>query len=103
MFSSKTPRDLNRDPEPWRTQYGTRYPEGGWSFGERIEFTHDPRPEFDHAQHNAPNPILVARRLLGPGVNIMYADLPRWPTRDEIEHATTVLQRLTRLQTEVTL
>lgn len=61
MFASKTPRDLNRDPVPYRIWTGP------W-FGTRTSrpipgmTEHDPRPEFDHVQHNAPNPVLVAFR-----------------------------------------
>lgn len=58
IFSSKTPRDLNRDPEPWTDARGENRhgPFGGWSS------VWAPRPEFDHAQHNEPNPILAAFR-----------------------------------------
>lgn len=60
IYASKTPRDLNRDPEPFRDELGHR-----WilpvTFQPRT-FTHDPRPEFDHVQHNEPNPILVEFR-----------------------------------------
>lgn len=58
-FSSKTPHDLNHDPEPfvWRaTKLRTRIKYGN----EAIDF--EPRPEFDHIQHNEPNPILVELR-----------------------------------------
>lgn len=55
VFASKTPRDLNHDPAPFV------FPETGMrsaaEFGPYI-----PRPEFDHAQHNEPNPVLVAFR-----------------------------------------
>ena len=48
MFASKTPRDLNNDPVPHAERGGTT--------------VFAPRPEFDHAQHNEPNPVLIAFR-----------------------------------------
>ena len=65
MFASKTPRDLNHDAEPWlcttaihpghrRTPHPRRTAEP--CNGTFKEFL--PRPQFDHAQHNKPNPIL---------------------------------------------
>lgn len=64
MFSSKTPRDLNHDPHPYVDQWGIdRNDDGdpaGYDFDALFHF--DPRPEFDHVQHNEPNPILVAFR-----------------------------------------
>ncbi len=55
IFSSKTPRDLNRDPAPFV------FPETGMRSA--AEFgPYAPRPEFDHVQHNAPNPVLAAFR-----------------------------------------
>lgn len=58
MFASKTPRDLSNDPAPHITKKGNRvkYPwlAPGGAYG--------PRPEFDHKQHNEPNPILVWAR-----------------------------------------
>jgi hypothetical protein len=62
MFASKTPRDLNHDPEPWVSHHG-RHEDAdpaGWDFD--VEFTLHPRPEFDHVQHNPPNSILVQIR-----------------------------------------
>ena len=55
IFSSKTPRDLNHDPEPWVDARGENRhgPFGGWSS------VWAPRPEFDHVQNNEPNPILT--------------------------------------------
>lgn len=63
MFASKTPRDLNRDPLPWRVAVG---PWRGSRMDARYaaEAEHDPRPEFDHPQINEPNPILVELREL---------------------------------------
>lgn len=61
VLASKTPRDLNHDPEPWRIWTGpwvnTRTTAAVPGMSER-----DPRPEFDHVQHHEPNPILVAVR-----------------------------------------
>lgn len=56
MFASKTPRDLNHDPEPWVAPDGTRRVFSHVEIGIK---RFDPRPEFDHVQHNEPNPILV--------------------------------------------
>lgn len=66
IFSSKTPRDLNHDPKPYVTYANDRRTDvrsAEWdmqSHGE-VEYVRsfDPRPEFDHVQHNEPNPILV--------------------------------------------
>lgn len=46
-FSTLTPEPVlpKLDPEPFVSQYQNRYIEP-WSFGERIEFTFAPRPEF---------------------------------------------------------
>lgn len=67
MFASKTPRDLNHDPDPYVDQWGIDRNEDGDPAGYDfdVEFRHDPRPEFDHVQHNEPNPILIAFRDLG--------------------------------------
>lgn len=72
IFASKTPRDLNRDPLPSRNPYdGSRWrDDGGWG-----EMIHDPRPEFDHAQHSEPNPILLDFRHYA---NLVAADT-RYP------------------------
>lgn len=56
MYASKTPRDLNRDPLPFVTYIGERTHIG------TTNNALDPRPEFDHVQHNEPNPILVDYR-----------------------------------------
>lgn len=58
MFASKTPSDLNHDPEPWEDPHGDNRhgPYGGWSS------TWNPRPEFDPVQHNEPNPALLELR-----------------------------------------
>lgn len=60
MFASKTPRELNRDPEPfvWR---GTKLRSGTSHAGEAIDYA--PRVAFDAVQHNPSNPILVRFRM----------------------------------------
>ncbi|MEY4081680.1 MAG: hypothetical protein RL430_2110 [Actinomycetota bacterium] len=73
MFSSKTPRDLNHDPYPnvWdgHTPFNQmRADHDKFRKGAPVgvigsmTYLHRPRPEFDHVQHNPPNPILVAFR-----------------------------------------
>ena len=67
MFASKTPRDLNHDPKPhllvdWVDESGVHYYRSGRVDLSTWPVVHDPRPEFDHVQHNEPNPILVAFR-----------------------------------------
>ena len=68
MYASKTPRDLNRDPEPWVIDMGIVCGEFRsaveWVGGEFAETYHAPRPEYDAVQHNEPNPVLVAFRSL---------------------------------------
>lgn len=60
MFASKTPRDLNRDPRPLSTiGTGRRVAVGSNYAGETVP---NPRPEYDHPQHNEPNPILLELR-----------------------------------------
>lgn len=71
MFASKTPRDLNRDPLPWWHDHdelcdvsrlsGGHLPRSATKETEDDIF--DPRPEFDHVQHNQPNPLLADYRL----------------------------------------
>lgn len=65
IFASKTPRDLNHDPFPYRNPdtrepFASRWRGGEMGNGGNI---FDPRPEFDHVQNNAPNPILVEFRV----------------------------------------
>lgn len=70
MFASKTPRDLNADPQPILLQgyrYGDREmrftrEEAPWAQPWMEHAIEDPRPEYDHAQHNKPNPILLEFR-----------------------------------------
>jgi hypothetical protein len=115
IYASKTPRDLNHDPLPWRCIGNEddrwRIPEGGQlECDERV-----PRPEFDHPQHNEPNPILTTLRL-----NCATPEVDGWDARiaalyfleevgvdnvereratpDHVEHARRVLTRLARLE-----
>lgn len=63
MFASKTPRDLNPHA-PFMTGAGTPpLCSCGWQ-GRRFDgpILADHIAEFDHVQHNQPNPILVAFR-----------------------------------------
>lgn len=121
MFASKTPRDLNHDPKPWDGNTSTpenpddnRY---SLELGAELVFIgfamkHAPRPEFDHVQHNEPNPILVefrsestgavtvlkAERYLALIDEPMSADEHGIPwSRDARDHARRVLTPLARL------
>lgn len=73
-YASKTPRDLNHDPHPWAVyvwphpprinasmRYATKDETERQAFGSYVHGFY-PRPEFDHVQHNEPNPILVYLR-----------------------------------------
>ena len=73
-YASKTPRDLNHDPHPWAVyvwphqprinasmRYATKDEAERQAFGSYVHGFY-PRPEFDHVQHNEPNPILMAFR-----------------------------------------
>lgn len=96
---------VSHDPEPWTSQYGNRY-NAPWSFGERIEFTHAPRPEFDNH-----NPILVSLRRMQEIQPKVSLNRRTWAylsgleglgiaigaTRDQITHARKVLTRLANL------
>lgn len=123
MFSSKTPRDLNRDPEPWdirgennRWRYDDKRArviiDNPDVYGNRITAHYDPRPEYDHPQHNPPNPILVEFRndvALNPGVPAahlaliwcdrgLFAFEAEGATLAHAAHARAVLERLARLE-----
>lgn len=117
MYASRTPRDLNHDPEPWVTNE----PEPmrfGAELKPRRGDRYDPRPEFDHAQHNEPNPILAyilreaveldaqenppildlantALYILTAGLEVGEYDEAHTP--GEINHARRVLTRLANL------
>lgn len=107
MFASKTPRDLNHDPEPFISHHG-RHEDAdpaGWDFD--VEFDYDPRPEFDHVQHNEPNPLLADLREFWPVIIedwIAALDDPWFmdgvpdefgvATEDHRDHAKKVLNRL---------
>lgn len=59
IYASKTPRDLNHDPKPMIDPFsGVRFSVAD----ELLGYEYHPRPEFDHVQHNEPNPILVNAR-----------------------------------------
>lgn len=65
IYASKTPRNLNHDPLPYlyaSTDYTARYAHNDPGHPYASSAIHDPRPEFDHVQHNEPNPILLAFR-----------------------------------------
>jgi len=108
MYASKTPCDLNHDPYPWRVVLGA------WANTRCAvhlpESEHDPRPEFDHHQHNNPNPILLEFRRnytggrhdwltlfldrLTPGDGFYVRSREHPP--QQIDHARRVLTRLAR-------
>ena len=101
MFASKTPRDLNRDPEPYYDiDRRLRYADA--PAGTDYYFRYEPRPEFDHVQHNEPNEILVSFRAgveADPAhdwITTYLVTLPDW-THGEVAHARKVLTRLARL------
>lgn len=120
-YTSKTPRDLNHDPLPYvmyandrRTD--VRSAEWGMQSDGEVEYVRslDPRPEFDHAQHNEPNPILLAFRqdvadvFVAEQFNVaaiarswidgdaleLFADM--YPN-EVLDHARRVLERLANL------
>lgn len=128
MFASKTPRDLNSDPTPyvikgenntWRetVSQGEFFIANADVYAPRITARFDPRPEFDHVQHNEPNPILVEFRRVHNLPHLTAAGAP-WLARHwilnwhihreghddasdaQIEHAHRVLTRIARF-TEV--
>jgi hypothetical protein len=120
MFASKTPHDLNSDPEP----YASSAPDfERYEHAEDNPRTHpvtfDPRPEYDHPQHNEPNPILLwhreATRSGWSPVAARYI-LTHWKstvgilpalgiatfTPDHADHARRVLTRLARFTEQET-
>jgi hypothetical protein len=114
IFASKTPRDLNHDPEPW-VNAAPDFERGSEADFEEWQPRHgkvfDPRPEFDHAQQNEPNPILTTLRLNSnapredgwdariaalyflEGVGIDNVEREQ-ATPEHVEHARRVLTRL---------
>lgn len=127
MFSSKTPRDLreqrslkglrpaNHDPLPFiyrSPDYVARYATNSPGHPYASQPEHEPRPEYDHVQHNPPNPHLTAlrERLQAPdasnevywalrGADQWYISLTAWGREipPALEHARKVLQRLANL------
>jgi len=112
MFASKTPRDLNHDSEPWVTNEvePMRF---GPELMPRRDDRFDPRPEFDHVQHNEPNPILLDFRDSGGNAmewrdviesrdgDAFLAQTPRefgHIIPGHIVHAIRVLNRLARIE-----
>lgn len=114
IFASKAPRDLNSDPKPLVCGYITRDDRHPAGTGGLCGATHNPRAEYDHAQHNEPNPILRGARLDAASVygsqgaaaqayldhinergtvRTAAAGLGVW-TLDHIDHARRVLTRL---------
>ena len=92
MFASKTPRDLNHDPLPYlyaSTDYTARFSHNNLGYPYASSAIYDPRPEFDHVQHNEPNPILIAFREQRPVTTA---------TKDAYLHARRVLRRLGALE-----
>lgn len=131
IFASKMPRDLSHDPYPWAVYVWPHAPEinASMRYGTEDEairqaigsYVHGfkPRPEFDHVQHNEPNPILVAFRNRAEDVTLDYwawaleaeAAFGGWSswnhsdhpahsltiaTDAQIEHARRVLERLAK-------
>lgn len=110
LYASKTPRDLNRDPEPYVYAFGGERlsrEDAYWNVGRVIGY--EPRPEFDHPQHNEPNPILLDLRdthglpdlwleaIEGRDGDVFLAGVPRAfgdVRADHINHARRVLRRL---------
>ena len=124
QYASKTPRDLNHDPFPYQStqsaEIGLDYRVNEASLIARPEqrqaYKLDPRPEFDHVQHNEPNPILLAFRrdvadvFVAEQFNVaaiarswidgdaleLFADM--YPN-EVLDHARRVLTRLANLAT----
>lgn len=116
MFSSKTPRDLNHDPKPYRYNNSRDIRRALEDMPVNVvHYTRDPRPEFDHIQHNPPNPILAGARhpsedwrewlaALNDPTEIFSWDADqdgdgdvRICTPDMIDHARRVLTRLAQI------
>jgi hypothetical protein len=118
IYSSKTPRDLNRDPFPfvtYRDVTGSKGPQPLWRSANKVDGAgffaqREPRPEYDHVQHNEPNPILADYRMdiahttwrdRNPlewlaevtGPMVWLNGKHPW-SRDQVNHASRVLARL---------
>jgi len=113
MFASKTPRDLNADPEPWHGNQGDRYAYPQECGREGAEVIFDPRPEYDHAQHNEPNWLLIAFREEPKEPGETDAQRIAWwlgiaipdateASEGESDHAHRVLSRLAHLTEQET-
>lgn len=114
QYASKSPRDLNHDPMPWDyigDGYAARFAHNSPGHVYARDAVYDPRPEFDHAQHNEPNPILVGfREEVSQWHFVGLSDLAQnwvdWADSvgmsydgdAEVEHARKVLTRLSRLE-----
>lgn len=120
MFSSKPPRE-NNDPYPnvWdgHSQYNQMrgdtdmFREGAPYNFER--YSYRPRPEFDHVQHNEPNPILVDVRDYWAHANspiranqvaiyLEVCDISAiQATPEQVEHAHRILTRLANMKKEI--
>ena len=94
MFASKTLAERNSDREPWLLG-SVRLP-SWFATGNNVDARHDPRPQFQYGKLPA-NPILVEFRANG-GLNVMWRDLPRFPTEDEKDFAARVLHLLSVLR-----
>lgn len=117
IFSS---RNLIRDPEPYERAYNGADPKRvtaeaagmteGWYenvYGEIVVTRFAPRPEYAHAPHNKPNPILLAFRPIYTADSARwYKDHPaavpgvRTANWGHIDHARRVLTRLANLTKE---
>lgn len=113
MFASRTARDLNHDPKAWVDEQGQRH---RWIAAYVFGMKYNPRPEFDHVQHNAPNRRLIAFRRevelhrAEPEIGISMQGLARsWIERNdgadsvtdaEFHHSQGVLIRLANLAPE---
>lgn len=123
MFSSKTPRDLreqrslkglrpaNHDPLPFiyrSPSYVARYATNSPGHPYASQSEHEPRPEYDHVQHNEPNTLLVTFRTIWKGhpgtIQGYLAGITGAVAEDDepqliarVEHARRVLSRLATL------
>jgi hypothetical protein len=103
IYASKTPRDLNHDPEPWIG----RSPVTGDLIHTPVKpsgmdgFHVQPRDDYDHEQYNEPNPILVAFRADGdpgdPADWLDYSESAYIGPPEHLDHARKVLARLVAL------